>query len=116
VRIYGQAPGIQLDKLCRVLTERYTPRIWDDREIRVRRERQGWVEIEDMDPGQLIATLEYDGNVAGLAYHLYGGLMARRNVVYNRAFFGYAYRFVEDTTELVKGVSTAHIQIFLGEE
>jgi hypothetical protein len=115
VRIHGQPPGIHLEKLCRLLTERYTPGIWDGREIRVRRDGQEWVLIEDMDPGPLSDVLEYDGEIDGLGYHVYGGLMTRRNVVYNRAFIGYAYRFIEDTTELFKGISTAHLQVFLGE-
>ena len=116
VRIHGQAPGIQLDKLRRLLTERYTPGIWDGREIFVRREGQAWLVVEDMDPGPLSDVIEYDGEIEGMPYHVYGGLMTRRNVVYNRAFIGYAYRFVEETTELVKGLSTAHLQVFLGEE
>jgi hypothetical protein len=116
VRIHGQAPALHLDKLCRLLTERYTPGIWEGREIFVRREGQGWVVIEDMDPGKLTDVIEYDGEIDGLSYHVYGGLMTQRNVVYNRTFIGYAYRFVEDTTELFKGVSTAHLQVFLGEE
>jgi hypothetical protein len=115
VRIHGQPPGIQLEKLRRLLTERYTPGIWDGREIFVRRESQEWLVVEDMDPGPLHDPLEYDGEIDGRPYHVYGGLMERRNVVYNRAFIGYAYRFVEETTELVKGLSTAHLQIFLGE-
>ncbi len=115
VHIHGQAPGIHLEKLCRVLTERYTPGIWQGREIFVRREPQEWVAIEDMDPGPLSDVIEYDGEIDGMPYHVYGGLMTQRNVVYNRAFIGYAYRFVEDTTELFKGVSTAHLQVFLGE-
>lgn len=41
--------------------------------------------------------------------------MTRRNVVYNRTFIGYAYRFIEETTDLFKGISTAHLQVFLGE-
>ena len=116
VRIHGQAPGIQLDKLRRLLTERYTPGIWDGCEIFVRREGQAWLIVEDMDPGPLSDVIEYDGEIEGMPYHVYGGLMTRRNVVYNRAFIGYAYRFVEETTELVKGLSTAHLQVFLGEE
>jgi hypothetical protein len=116
VRIHGQAPALHLDKLCRVLTERYTPGIWQGREILARREDQDWVVIEDMDPGPLTDVIEYDGEIDGLRYHVYGGLMTRRNVVYNRTFIGYAYRFVEETTELLKGVSTAHLQVFLGEE
>jgi hypothetical protein len=36
-------------------------------------------------------------------------------VIYIRTFIGYAYRFVEETMELFKGVSTAHLQVFLGE-
>ncbi len=115
VRISGQAPGLQLEKLRRLLTERYTPGIWDGRELFVRRESQAWLAIEDMDPGPLSDVIEYEGAVDGLAYHVYGGLMTRRNVVYNRAFIGYAYRFIEDTTELFKGISTAHLQVFLGE-
>jgi hypothetical protein len=115
VRVHGQPPGIHLDKLCRLLTERYTPGIWQDREIRVRREGGEWMVIEDMDPGPLSDVLEYDGEIDGLSYHVYGGLMTHRNVVYNRAFIGYAYRFIEDTTELFKGISTAHLQVFLGE-
>jgi hypothetical protein len=71
--------------------------------------------VEDMDPGPLSDVIEYDGTIDGRPYHVYGGLMTRRSVVYNRAFIGYAYRFVEETTELVKGLSTAHLQIFLGE-
>ena len=82
----------------------------------MRREGQEWLSIEDMDPGPLSDVLEYDGAIEGLPYHVYGGLMTRRNVVYNRTFIGYAYRFVEDTTELFKGISTAHLQVFLGEE
>jgi hypothetical protein len=126
VRIHGQPPGIHLDKLRRLLTERYTPGIWQGREIFVRREgphrTQGpdggpeWLAIEDMDPGPLSDVIEYDGAIDGRPYHVYGGLMTRRSVVYNRAFVGYAYRFVEETTELVKRLSTAHLQIFLGEE
>jgi hypothetical protein len=126
VRIHGQPPGIQLEKLRRLLTERYTPGIWQGREIFVRREvsrRQrdpdpgpDWLLIEDMDPGPLTDRIEYDGEIDGRTYHVYGGLMTRRSVVYNRAFIGYAYRFVEETTELVKGLSTAHLQIFLGDE
>ncbi len=115
VRIHGQPPGIHLEKLHRLLTERYTPGIWQGREIFVRRESQDWVVVEDMDPGPLSDVIEYDGEIDGRSYHVYGGLMERRNVVYNRAFVGYAYRFVEETTELVKGLSTAHLQIFLGE-
>ncbi len=115
VRIHGQAPGLQLEKLHRLLTERYTPGIWDGREIFLRREGQPWLVIEDMDPGPLSDVIEYDGEIDGLPYHVYGGLMTRRNVVYNRTFIGYAYRFVEDTTELFKGISTAHLQVFLGE-
>lgn len=60
--------------------------------------------------------LEYDAAIDGLPYHVYGGLMTRCNVVYNRTFIGYAYRFVEETTDLFKGISTAHLQVFLGEE
>lgn len=116
VRIHGQAPGVHLDKLHRLLTERYTPGIWDGREILVRREAQEWLAVEDMDPGTLHDVIEYDGEIDGRRYHVYGGLMEQRSVVYNRAFVGYAYRFVEETTELVKGLSTAHLQIFLGEE
>lgn len=126
VRIHGQPPGIQLDKLHRLLTERYTPGIWQGREIFLRREvprRQqdagrapDWLVVEDMDPGPLGDVIEYDGEIDGMPYHVYGGLMIQRSVVYNRAFVGYAYRFVEETTELVKGLSTAHLQIFLGEE
>ena len=127
VRIHGQAPGIQLEKLRRVLTERYTPGIWQGREIFLRREAtrrqrstgagasQAWLAVEDMDPGPLSDVLEYDGEIDGRPYHVYGGLMSRRSVVYNRAFIGYAYRFIEETTDLVKGLSTAHLQIFLGE-
>jgi len=121
VRIHGQPPGIHLEKLRRLLTERYTPGIWEGRELRIRREgrRDGvappWLLVEDMDPGPLEDVIEYDGEIDGRPYHVYGGLMARRSVVYNRAFLGYAYRFVEETTELVKGLSTAHLQIFLGE-
>ena len=128
VRIHGQAPGIQLDRLRRILTERYTPGIWQGREIFVRRESgqraagasaprdaNPWIAVEDMDPGPLHDVIEYEGEIDGRPYHVYGGLMERRNVVYNRAFLGYAYRFVEETTELVKGLSTAHLQIFLGE-
>ncbi|MBW2291710.1 MAG: hypothetical protein JRG89_13335 [Deltaproteobacteria bacterium] len=111
----GQAPGLQLEKLRRLLTERYTPGIWQGRELFLRREGKDWLTIEDMDPGPLVDTLEYDGEVEGLPYPVYGGLMTRRNVVYNRAFIGYSYRFVEDTIELFKGVSTAHLQVFLGE-
>jgi hypothetical protein len=116
VRIHGQAPGLHADKLCRLLTERYTPGIWEGREIFVRREGQDWLAIEDMEPGPLTDTIEYNGAVEGLPYHVYGGLMTRRNVVYNRTFIGFAYRFIEETTELFKGVSTAHLQVFLGEE
>ena len=116
VRIHGQPPGFQLEKLRRILTERYTPGIWQGREIFLRREGQEWLAIDDMDPGPLSDVLEYDGEIEGLKYHVYGGLMTRRNVVYNRTFIGYAYRFVEDTTEIFKGVSTAHLQVFLGEE
>lgn len=115
VAVLGQAPGLQLEKLRRLLTERYTPGIWQGRELFLRREGKDWLTIEDMDPGPLVDTLEYDGEVEGLSYHVYGGLMTRRNVVYNRAFIGYSYRFIEDTTELFKGVSTAHLQVFLGE-
>jgi len=115
VRIHGQAPGVHLEKLHRLLTERYTPGIWQGREIFVRRESQDWVVVEDMDPGPLHDVIEYDGEIDERPYHVYGGLMEKRNVVYNRAFVGYAYRFVEETTELVKGLSTAHLQIFLGE-
>lgn len=115
VHIHGQAPGIQLDKLCRLLTERYTPGIWDGREIFVHRESQEWVVIEDMDPGRLEDVIEYDGEIDGRRYHVYGGLMTQRSVVYNRAFIGFAYRFVEETTEIVKGLSTAHLQVFLDE-
>jgi hypothetical protein len=126
VRIHGQPPGIQLEKLRRLLTERYTPGIWQGREIYVRREASrcqsdsdpgpDWLAIEDMDPGPLTDVIEYDGEFDGMTYHVYGGLMTRRSVVYNRAFIGYSYRFVEETTELVKGLSTAHLQIFLGQE
>ncbi len=115
VTILGQAPGIQLDKLRRLLTERYTPAIWQGHEIFLRREGQAWLTIEDMDPGPLVDILEYDGTIEGLPYHVYGGLMTRRNVVYNRVFVGYSYRFIEDSTELFKGVSTAHLQVYLGE-
>jgi hypothetical protein len=120
VHIYGQPPGIQLDKLCRLLTERYTPGIWDGREIFVRRvgpasQAIDWVVIEDMDPGPLSDVIEYDGEIEGRPYHVYGGLMTQRSVVYNRAFIGFAYRFIEETTELVKGLSTAHLQVFLDE-
>jgi hypothetical protein len=115
VHIHGQAPGLQLDRLCRILTERYTPGIWQGREILVRRESQDWIAIEDMNPGPLDDVIEYDGVIEGRPYHVYGGLMRERSVVYNRAFLGYAYRFVEETTELFKGVSTAHLQVFLGE-
>jgi hypothetical protein len=115
VHIHGQAPGIQLDRLHRILTERYTPGIWDGREIFIRREAQDWIVIEDMAPGPLGDVIEYDGEIGGRPYHVYGGLMAERSVVYNRAFIGYAYRFVEETTELFKGISTAHLQVFLGE-
>ncbi len=115
VTILGQAPGIQLDKLRRLLTERYTPAIWQGNEIFLRREGQAWITIEDMDPGPLVDILEYDGAIEGMPYHVYGGLMTRRNVVYNRVFVGYSYRFIEDSTELFKGVSTAHLQVFLGE-
>ena len=68
-----------------------------------------------MDPGPLVDVLEYEGVIEGLPYHVYGGLMTRRNVVYNRVFVGYSYRFIEDSTDLFKGVSTAHLQVFLGE-
>ncbi len=120
VHIHGQAPGLHLDKLCRLLTERYTPGIWQGREIFARRERAGpeadrWTVIEDMQTGPLTDRIEYDGEIDGRPYHVYGGLMTQRSVVYNRAFIGFAYRFVEETTELVKGLSTAHLQIFLGE-
>ena len=118
VRIHGQPPGIHLDKLHRLLTERYTPGIWQGREIFVRRESrepQDWLMVEDMDPGPLQHVIEYDGEIDGRPYHVYGGLMEQRSVVYNRAFVGYAYRFVEETTELVKGLSTAHLQVYLGE-
>ncbi len=128
VRIHGHAPGIHLDRLRRILTERYTPGIWQGREIFVRREggrdtpgpdaardANPWVVVEDMNPGPLHDVIEYDGEIDGRPYHVYGGLMERRSVVYNRAFLGYAYRFVEETTELVKGLSTAHLQIYLGE-
>ncbi|TMA36103.1 MAG: hypothetical protein E6J87_01635 [Deltaproteobacteria bacterium] len=120
VHIHGQAPGLQLDKLCRLLTERYTPGIWDGREIFVRRDgpaspSANWIVIEDMNPGELEDVIEYDGEIDGRRYHVYGGLMTQRSVVYNRAFIGFAYRFVEETTELVKGLSTAHLQIFLDE-
>lgn len=116
VTIAGQRPTVQIEKLRRMLTQRYTPGIWQGREIFLRREGQQWISVEDMDPGPLVDTIEYDGEIDGLAYHVYGGLMVQRNVVYNRAFVGYAYRFIEDTTELFKGVSTAHMQIFLAEE
>lgn len=116
VRIHGQTPGIHLDKLRRLLTERYTPGIWQGRELLLRREGQPWLAIEDMDPGHLVDTLEYDGAVDGMPYHVYGGLMVERRVVYNRTFIGFAYRFVEETTELFKGVAAAHLQVFLGEE
>ena len=116
VSIRGQATRIQLEKLRRLLTERYTPGIWQGRELFLRREGQDWMPIEDMDPGRLVDTIEYDGEVDGLPYHVYGGLMVRRNVVYNRAFVGFAYRFIEDTTELFKGVSTAHLQVYLSED
>jgi hypothetical protein len=66
--------------------------------------------IEDMNPGALVDVIEYDGEVEGLPCHVYGGLMTQRNVVYNRAFIGFAYRFIEETTELFKGASTAHLQ------
>ncbi len=115
VRIQGAPPGIHLDKLHRLLTERYTPGIWQGRQIFVRREGQAWVVIEDMNPGLLSDVIEYDGAIDGLPYHVYGGLLTCRNVVYNRTFIGYAYRFVEETTEIFKGVSTAHLQVFLGE-
>jgi hypothetical protein len=115
VHIHGQPPGIQLDKLCRLLTERYTPGIWQGREVFARRESQEWIVIEDMDPGRLDDVIEYDSEIDGRRYHAYGGLMTQRSVVYNRAFIGFAYRFVEETTELVKGLSTAHLQIFLDE-
>ena len=36
--------------------------------------------------------------------------------VRRRAFIGYAYRFVEETIELFKGLSTAHLQVYLGDE
>ncbi len=116
VRIHGQAPGLQLDKLRRILTERYTPGIWQGREIFVRRDSQEWLGVEDMNPGPLTDVLEYDGRIEGMPYHVYGGLMSNRNVVYNRTFIGYAYRFVEETTELFKGLSTAHLQVYLGDE
>jgi hypothetical protein len=107
---------VQLDKLRRLLTERYTPGIWADRELFVRREGREWLSVEDMNPGPLSDVIEYDGAIDGMPYHVYGGLMLERSVIYNRAFIGYSYRFVEDTTDLVKGLSTAHLQIFLGEE
>jgi hypothetical protein len=66
VHIHGQAPGIQLDRLHRILTERYTPGIWEGREIFIRREAQDWVVIEDMDPGPLSDVIEYDGEIDGL--------------------------------------------------
>lgn len=116
VSITGQPPAVQIEKLRRMLTERYTPAIWQGREILLRREGKEWLSIEDIDPGPLVDTIEYDGEVDGLSYHVYGGLMVNRNVVYNRAFVGYSYRFIEDTTELFKGVSTAHMQIFLADE
>jgi len=116
VRIHGQPSGSHLDKLRRLLTERYTPGIWDGRELFVRREGQEWLAIEDMDPGPLSDVIEYDGEIEGMPYHVYGGLMTHRNVVYNRTFIGFAYRFVEETTDLFKGLSTAHLQVFLGEE
>ena len=115
VRTHGQPPGVQLDKLRRLLTERYTPGIWAGRELFLRREAQDWLVVEDMDPGPLSDVIEYDGEIDGKPYHVYGGLMTRRSVVYNRAFIGHAYRFVEETTELFKGLSTAHLQVFLGE-
>jgi len=137
VRIHGQAPGVHVDKLHRLLTERYAPGIWQGREIFLRREggrrlaggagtagaagaagaaeTSPWAVVEDLDPGPLQEVIEYDGEIDGRPYHVYGGLMERRNVVYNRAFVGYAYRFVEETTELVKGLSTAHLQVFLGD-
>jgi hypothetical protein len=71
--------------------------------------------IEDMETGPLSDVIEYDGEIDGRPYHVYGGLMTQRSVVYNRAFIGFAYRFVEETTELVKGLSTAHLQVYLGE-
>jgi Histidine kinase-, DNA gyrase B-, and HSP90-like ATPase len=40
VRIHGEAPGIHVEKLRRLLTERYTPGIWQGREIYLRRETQ----------------------------------------------------------------------------
>jgi hypothetical protein len=116
VRIQGQPPGLQVERLRRLLTERYTPGIWQGREIFARREGEDWKAIEDMDPGRLSDVIEYDGEIDGRPYHVYGGLMTQRNVVYNRTFIGFAYRFVEDSTELFKGVSTAHLQVFLGEE
>ena len=116
VRAYGAPPGVQLDKLRRLLTERYTPGIWANREIFLRREGREWLTVEDMNPGPLNDVIEYDGEIEGMPYHVYGGLMVERSVVYNRAFIGYSYRFVEDTTDLVKGLSTAHLQVFLGEE
>jgi len=115
VRIHGEPPGLHVEKLRRLLTERYTPGIWKGREIFLRREGQPWLVIEDMDPGPLADVIEYEGEVDGLAYHVYGGLMLHRSVVYNRTFIGYAYRFIEDTTEIFKGVSTAHLQVYLGE-
>lgn len=81
----------------------------------MRREGQDWLAVEDMDPGRLTDVIEYDGEIDGMPYHVYGGLMTQRNVVYNRTFIGYAYRFVEETAELFKGISTAHMQVFLGE-
>jgi hypothetical protein len=115
VHIHGQPPGLHLDKLHRLLTERYTPGIWQGREIHLRREGQDWLVVEDMDPGRLDDVIEYDGEIEGMPYHVYGGLMTERSVVYNRTFIGFAYRFVEETTELFKGLSTAHLQVFLGE-
>jgi hypothetical protein len=67
VRIHGQAPGVHVEKLLRLLTERYTPGIWQGREIFVRREArepQDWLTVEDMDPGPLDDVIEYDGEIS----------------------------------------------------
>ena len=78
VRIHGQAPGIQIDRLRRILTERYTPGIWQGREIFLRRESgrraagasaprdaKPWIAVEDMDPGPLHDVIEYEGEIDG---------------------------------------------------
>ncbi|MEE9281242.1 MAG: hypothetical protein V3V67_13810 [Myxococcota bacterium] len=49
------------------------------REILLRREggrravAQEWVLVEDMDPGPLDDVIEYDGEIDGRPYHVYGG-------------------------------------------